>query len=142
MSEETFGKVLKKARLSCGLSQRDLARKLGVGTSHIGYLEQGRRRPSLMLLSALANELSVDKERLFLLSHHEAKDLIKCGTRKRTTSSKHSAWQELLADKATLVRNNITAEELEVLSHISSLGVIKPRDYLFILTAIRKAIKE
>jgi hypothetical protein len=40
----------------------------------------------------------------------------------------------LLADKATLVRNNVTPKELRVLSHISLLGVFKPRDYLFILT--------
>jgi hypothetical protein len=105
-------------------------------------LEQGRRRPSLMLLNALADEIGVDKERLFPLSHPEAKDLIKSSTRKRTTSSKRNAWQELLADKAALVRNNVTPKELRVLSHISLLGVLKPRDYLFILNSIRKAIKQ
>ena len=142
MSEETFGKVIKDARLSLGLSQLSLARKLGVRASHIGYLEQGRRRPSLTLLTALADELGVDKERLFLLSHPEAKDLIKSSTRKGTTSNKRNSWQELLADKAALVRNKVTTKELRVLSHISLLGVLKPRDYLFILNAIRQAIKQ
>jgi putative transcriptional regulator len=142
MSEETFGKVIKEARLSLGVSQLSLARKLGVRAGHIGYLEQGRRRPSLMLLKALADELGMDKERLFLLSHPEAKDLIKSSTRKRTTSNNRDAWQELLADKAALVRNNVTPKELRVLSHISLLGVLMPRDYLFILNAIRQAIKQ
>lgn len=142
MSEETFGKVIKQARLSLGLSQLSLARKLGVRASHIGYLEQGRRRPSLTLLKALADELGMDKERLFLLSHPEAKDLIKNSTRKQSASNKRSAWQELLADKAALARNNVTPRELRVLSHISLLGVLRPRDYLFILNAIRQAIKQ
>ena len=142
MSEETFGKVIKQARLSRGLSQLSLARKLGVRASHIGYLEQGRRRPSLTLLKALADELGVDKERLFLLSHPEAKDLIKSGSRKQSASDKRNAWRELLADKAALARNHVTPRELRVLSHISLLGVLTPRDYLFILNAIRQATKQ
>jgi hypothetical protein len=105
-------------------------------------LEQDRRRPSLTLLKALTDELGVDKERLFLLSYPEAKDLIKSSTRKRTTLNNRDAWQELLADKAALVRNNVTPKELRVLSHISLLGVLMPRDYLFILNAIRQAIKQ
>jgi transcriptional regulator with XRE-family HTH domain len=143
MSEQTFGKVLKQARLSLGLSQEALARKLGVRASHIGYLEQGRRRPSLTLLNALADALGVDKERLFLLSHPEAKDLIKDSAVKHANPKQSDAWQELLADKATLIRNHVTANELKVLSHITLLGsVLKPRDYLFILNSIRQAVKE
>jgi transcriptional regulator with XRE-family HTH domain len=143
MSEETFGKVLKAARLSLGLSQQALARKLGVRASHVGYLEQGRRRPSLTLLNALADTLGLDKERLFLLSHPEAKSLIRDSTPTSSRSEQSSAWQELLADKSVLIRNNVTAKELKVLSHIALLGtVLKPRDYLFILNCIRQAVKE
>jgi hypothetical protein len=59
----------------------------------------------LTLLKALTDELGVDKERLFLLSYPEAKDLIKSSTRKRTSSEKRNAWQESHADKAALARN-------------------------------------
>lgn len=143
MSGETFGKVLKQARLSLGLSQQALARKMGVRASHIGYLEQGRRRPSLTLLSALADTLGVDKERLFLLSHPEAKELINGGANKQTKPRQTDAWKELLADKAALIRHNVTAKELKVLSHVALLGTVaKPRDYLFILNSIRQAVKE
>jgi repressor LexA len=143
MNEQTFGNVLKQARLSLGLSQQALARRLGVRASHIGYLEQGRRRPSLTLLNALADTLGVNKERLFLLSHPEAKDLIKDSAPRRLTSRQPDAWRELLADKATLIRNHVTAKELKVLSHIALLGtVLNPRDYLFILNSIRQAVKE
>jgi transcriptional regulator with XRE-family HTH domain len=143
MSDETFGKVLKQARQSLGLSQQMLARKLGVRASHVGYLEQGRRRPSLKLLKSLAETLGVDKERLFLLSHPEAKDLIEDNSSKRRSSGKGNAFQELIADKAVLVRNNVTSKELKVLSHITLLGsVLQPRDYLFILNSIRQAVKK
>ncbi len=143
MSEVTFGKVLKQARLSLGLSQQALARKMGVRASYIGYLEQGRRRPSLTLLNALAETLGVDKERLFLLSHPEAKELIGGGAKKETEPRQTDAWKELLADKAALIRHNVTAKEFKVLSHVALLGTVaKPRDYLFILNSIRQAVKE
>jgi transcriptional regulator with XRE-family HTH domain len=140
---ETFGKVIKESRQSLGLSQEALARKLGVRASHIGYMEQGRRRPSLTLLNALADTLGIEKERLFLLSHPEARKLLKGDAEKRLKSRRSNAWQELLADKALLIRNNVTAKELKVLSHVALLGsVLKPRDYLFILNSIRQAVKE
>src|SRR5579871_3294397 len=124
MREETFGQILKRARQSLGLSQQALARKLGVRASHIGYLEQGRRRPSLTLLNALATTLGVDKERLFLLSHPEAKDLIRTSERKPSKTRQPDAWQKLLADKATLIRNHVTEKELKVLSHVGLLGSV------------------
>jgi len=143
MSEETFGKVLKQARQALGLSQQALAQKLGVRASHVGYLEQGRRRPSLSLLNALADALGLDKERLFLLSHPEAQNLLSSFASKRTDQSKRDAWHQLLADKAVLARNQVTPNELKVLSHITLLGtVFEPRDYLFILNCIRQAVKE
>lgn len=143
MKEESFGTVLKQARLGLGLSQQALARKLGVRASHIGYLEQGRRRPSLKLLNDLADTLGIDKGRLFLLSHPEAKNLIENAKGKASKPRQSSAWKELLADKATLIRNNVTAKELKVLSHIELLGtVLSPRDYLFILNSIRQAVKQ
>lgn len=143
MNEETFGKILKQARQALGLSQKALAQKLGVRASHIGYLEQGRRRPSLSLLNALADALGLDKERLFLLSHPEAQSLISGFASKRTEPKKRNAWQQLLADKPLLARNQVTPNELKVLSHITLLGtVFEPRDYLFILNCIRQAVKE
>jgi transcriptional regulator with XRE-family HTH domain len=143
MNEETFGKVLKQARQALGLSQQSLAQKLGVRASHIGYLEQGRRRPSLSLLNALADTLGLEKERLFMLSHPEAQSLISSFASKRTDEKKRDAWQQLLANKALLARNQVTPNELKVLSHITLLGtVFEPRDYLFILNSIRQAVKE
>jgi len=143
MNEETFGKVLKQARQALGLSQQSLAQKLGVRASHIGYLEQGRRRPSLSLLNALADALGLEKERLFVLSHPEAQNLISSFANKRTDEKKRDTWQQLLEDKALLARNQVTPNELKVLSHITLLGsVFEPRDYLFILNCIRQAVKE
>src|ERR1700688_717516 len=75
MKKETLGQVLKQRREAYALTQRELARKLGVKASHVAYLENGRRRPSLSLLARLAETLVLNKQRLFLLKHTEADEV-------------------------------------------------------------------
>ena len=87
--------------------------------------------------------MGLDKERLFLLSHPEAQNLISSFAKKKSDQQGLNAWQQLLADKALLARNKVTPNELKVLSHITLLGsVFEPRDYLFVLNSIRQAVKE
>ena len=43
----TFGKRLKSLRVSHGMTQTELAEKVGMSTSAIGMYEQGRREPGL-----------------------------------------------------------------------------------------------
>jgi transcriptional regulator with XRE-family HTH domain len=76
MKNRTLGPVLKKQRETLGLTQRELACKLNVKPSHVAYLEKDRRRPSLMLLSRLAEVMGLQKEPLFLLAHPEASSLV------------------------------------------------------------------
>jgi transcriptional regulator with XRE-family HTH domain len=61
-----FGNTIRIRREAFGYSQRDLARLVGVQASHIAYLENGHRLPSLGLLVRLAKELNVRPGRLAL----------------------------------------------------------------------------
>ena len=74
--KKTLGKVLKERRALLRLTQRELALKLGVKPSHVAYLETNRRRPSLGLLSRMADVLGLPKESLFVLAHPEARSLL------------------------------------------------------------------
>ena len=47
--------MVKHRRQALGLTQRQLAEMLGVKGSHVAYLENGRRKPSLALLKRLAD---------------------------------------------------------------------------------------
>jgi len=91
-----------------------------------------------MLLNVLTDELGADKELLFLLSHHAAKDLIKEQSPiKRTNFKQAQPVAGVACGQSGFARNNITANEHKVLSHISFLGcVFRPRDYL---STIRQA---
>lgn len=80
-------------RKAAGLTQERLGKLAGIGTTHISRLEQGRRRPSVDAIQALARVLVVDgtteaaEQRLARL----AGDSLRTGAarRKRQRDNKH-----------------------------------------------------
>ncbi len=143
MKKETLGQVLKQRRGAYALTQRELARKLGVKASHVAYLENGRRRPSLSLLARLADTLKLDKQRLFLLAHPEAHWIVGKQRDAAPANRRENAWRKFVADRGTLARHKVTDSELKVLQKVNMLGRISaPNQFLFILNAIRQAVEE
>ncbi|MGD0290236.1 MAG: helix-turn-helix transcriptional regulator [Candidatus Binataceae bacterium] len=144
MKKKTLGQVLKSQREILGLTQRALALKLEVKPSHVAYLEKDRRRPSLGLVSRIADVLGLEKEPLFLLAHPEASTLL-TGRRDPAAPSRNpdQVWRDFTDNKAMLARHNVNPSELKVLSQVNLLGKIAaPRQFLFILNAIRQAVEE
>ena len=143
MEAKTLGPVIKRQRALLGLTQRELAVKLDVKPSHVAYLEKDRRRPSLALLSRIADVLHLPKESLFVLSHPEASSLL--GSHHKTSSKPEKAdqtWRDFADNKAMLARHDVKPRELKVLSQVNLLGkVTAPRQFLFILNAIRQAVE-
>src|SRR5207245_3881895 len=135
-----LGPVNKRQREALGLTQRELALKFGVKPSHVAYLENDRRRPSLMLLSRIAEVLGLEKEGLFLLAHPEARSLI--NNRRAAPAprlDRDQVWRDFARDKALLARHQVKPRELKVLSHVNLLGrVTAARDFLFIFNAVRQ----
>ena len=124
-------------------TQRALALKLGVKPSHVAYLEKNRRRPSLALLSRLADVLGLPKESLFVLAHPEASSLV--GTPRKSAPGKDhdQVWQKFAGNKRLLAQHQINPRELKVLAQVNLLGKISaPRQFVFILNAIRQAVED
>jgi transcriptional regulator with XRE-family HTH domain len=142
MKKRSLGQVLKKQREALSLTQRELASKLNVKPSHVAYLEKDQRRPSLALLSRIADVLGLEKEPIFLLAHPEASSLI--GARRAPAERQDPAqvWRDFAGNKALLARHGIKPREMQVLSQVNLLGKITaPRNFLFILNAIRQAVE-
>ena len=59
-----LGDRIGAARRSRGLSQAELARRLGISPSAMGMYEQGRREPSAQMLVDLARTLEVSTDYL------------------------------------------------------------------------------
>lgn len=69
MCKSLFGKKLKEVRISHGLTQAQLADKLGVSASTVGMYEQGRREPDNKMLSKICTILNISTD--YLLGHDD-----------------------------------------------------------------------
>jgi transcriptional regulator with XRE-family HTH domain len=136
-SRDRLGAYLKERREALGFTQRELARQLGVKASHVAFLESGRRRPSLSLITRLADTLGIDHQELLLLAHPEAKMLVRPAA--RDLPKKTSAlWESFVKNRALLTRYRVTMRELQALEHVSLLGTVTSvRHLLAILMLIR-----
>ena len=59
-----FGKTLRAYREKARLTQAALAKQAGTSTSYIGYLEAGKRMPTLATFLILATVLNIDPHEL------------------------------------------------------------------------------
>ena len=60
-----FGAVIRKYRQEADLSQRELAREVGVTATYISHLENGRADPSISLFRKLASVFGMPAEVFF-----------------------------------------------------------------------------
>ncbi len=54
-----LGREIQKIRQQKGVTQEQLAEKIGVSTTWIGYIETGYRRPNLKMIYKIAGALGV-----------------------------------------------------------------------------------
>ena len=62
--QQVFGKHVRELRKERGLSQVELAAKVGIDRSYMGFLERGERNPSLEVIAKIAEALSVTPDEL------------------------------------------------------------------------------
>ena len=70
-----FGTILKQLRLQAGMTQEELANKLGVTKSVVSYYELSKRAPSAEMLLKIANSFYVTTD--YLLGLDDAKKMIR-----------------------------------------------------------------
>jgi transcriptional regulator with XRE-family HTH domain len=137
----TLGQVVRNQREEMGLSQQELALKLGIKAGHIAQLESDRgARPSFQLLSRAANVLGLDKDWLFQLTETGVKSL--SGASKVVPHPKDSGqvWGAIALNRALVDRHNVKPQELKALSQVSLMGKVTGTEaLLFILDAICEA---
>jgi transcriptional regulator with XRE-family HTH domain len=138
MSKRTLGSLVKEARDGARMTQRDLAAAIGVKASHIAYIENARRRPSISLINRLAETLGLSALELLVLAHPEAKQIVDAG--RPSAKKSDGAWPRFVSNKALLRRHAVTQGELKILKQVSMLEqVAHPEHFIFILNAIRQS---
>lgn len=69
--ERQFGKRVRELRLAMGLSQEELAFKVGVHRTYLGGVERGERNPSLKNIAAIARALDITLQELLTFEGNE-----------------------------------------------------------------------
>ncbi len=59
-----FGTNLRRCRLAAGLSQEEVAERMGVDRAHVSSMERGQQNVTLMTLSLVAEALKIDPAEL------------------------------------------------------------------------------
>jgi transcriptional regulator with XRE-family HTH domain len=140
MTKKKPGTLIREARNSLKLTQRDLASMVGVKASHIAYIESEQRNPSLALLRRLADTLGLNRRELLFMIHPEARQLTEEQAAPENGGGKPDGWRHFSTNQALLRRHNVTPAELKVLKQVNGLApVANPRDFLFVLNSIRMA---
>ena len=137
MTKRTLGSIVKAARDDARMTQRDLAAAVGIKASHVAYIENGRRRPSISLINRLGEALGLNAKELLLLAHPEARQIVDGD---RMSPKRTNSWERFVSNRALVRRHTITQAELKVLKQVSMLEqVAHPMHFVFILNAIRQA---
>lgn len=56
---------LKEIRKKYSISVRELAKKTGISESHLRYIENGEREPTISILIRIAVALNIDEKELY-----------------------------------------------------------------------------
>jgi transcriptional regulator with XRE-family HTH domain len=103
-----IGDRLREERVKAGLSQRELARRLGLSASLISQLESGLSKPSVGTLYAIVTELDLSLDRVIRGDDYHAADqagssgesespMVRPGDRQVIDLASGVRWEELTA---------------------------------------------
>lgn len=111
---------VKDARESQGMTQYQLAQKMGVSQPYVGKIESGKVNPSLKTLDKLSKALNVD-QKYFLEENQgvffdEYKDELSLKENQLIREAKFRPWIALAAD---CTKDDITTDEIRELINIA-----------------------
>ncbi|MGN0537641.1 MAG: helix-turn-helix domain-containing protein [Acutalibacteraceae bacterium] len=100
-----FGDVIRELRTKAGLTQAELARRLGISPSAVGMYEQGRREPDQTILAKLCDVLHTTSDKLLGIVQTEKK--------RRDINDLIDEFSGILSEEQALMFNGmpITAED-------------------------------
>ncbi|HEX6946600.1 MAG TPA: cupin domain-containing protein [Acidimicrobiia bacterium] len=103
-----IGARLREERIKAGLSQRELARRLGLSASLISQLESGVSKPSVGTLYAIVTELDVSLDRIIrgddytepdhTVEENASAPVARTGSRQVIDLASGVRWEELTAE--------------------------------------------
>lgn len=120
---ETFGAMVLRRRKELGLTQSDLAQRIGVQPNYIVYLEKGERKPSDRTVLRTADALGIDRADLYLAAKPELREFLRISDTNEVQLSEMPSGLKLLAEDTVLrERLGITDAEIEAVRALRMPG--------------------
>lgn len=116
MNRTALGTRIRQERLKQNLTQEQLAEKLNVSTTYMGYIERGERTLTLAKLVDLANVLDVSVDYLLMDSIPPS------------SPSKEKLWIQILSSASESDQELILEMAKLVLKHNTEQSMIKNSD--------------
>lgn len=134
-----FSAIIHDRRRELGLTQEEVASRVGVHANYIGYLERGLRRPGDKTLVALCEALDLDRARLFATLNPIFRDVVRCPEDvPEEDEGINPALKALLDDKQLLKEIGMSTEEARRLRFLSVFGdVERKEDYVRIAKTLQ-----
>ena len=134
-----IGTRIRAARAKAGLSQKELAQRVGIGQPMISRIEKGDRVPSTAQLTHIAAALGVPTSDLMPSTDNVADDQANYRVAIRAVLSDYDSphgLRELVTDNELLQTLNVSDEEISILSAIPVDGISKD-GYVQLLITLR-----
>ena len=121
-----IGRRIREVRRELGLSQEDLAEKIGMNRSYLSLVENGRSSPTFEFIERVSGGLGIDIRSLILGEKFE----------KYEDDVGNESWiypglKELLSDDDIMIIMNPTEEEIDALKGIRFAGRFWPSKEFF-----------
>lgn len=75
--KKLLGQRIKEVRKSRGITQEQLAEKVGIGTSNISYIENGKFAPTIENFEKIVQALDVEPYELYMFAPQKSRSEIK-----------------------------------------------------------------
>lgn len=119
-----FSERFKLLRMSCSLSQQELAGQLGLSKSSVNMYERGEREPSFVTLEKIADYFNVDMD--YLLGNSNYTNKYEWLKNQSNPQTKEAPLPEGLSDvKQLLIEEILAADDADIADLISYLKVKK-----------------
>lgn len=137
---ETFGEILFRRRKELGLTQSQLAQRIGVQPNYIVYLEKGERKPSDRTVKKIAEALGMDKGDLYLAANPQVREFLVINDRNEVERDElPDGLRELVDDRALCERLAVTDDEVATAAGLRLRGrVTTAEQYLTLILLLRR----
>jgi putative transcriptional regulator len=133
MSE--LGELLRTGRTTLGLTQQAVAESVGVRSSYVSLLENGRRKPSLNVAVRIADIIGIERDQFLSIAFPEARALL---PRHELSKRASQSWNRFVRERAVLRRYQVTNNELQILQQLSRhVTTLSTKEFIAILTLLR-----